>query len=185
MVTETTIRKGVEKASKFINIIGILAMVLGIIAIAYPLGFGKVTATVIGAVFVIGGILRFIFAIASVSIGSMLMRYLYAVLMVIVGCYIIANPEMGLKVITMAMAIYFIIDGLTEIIYSFSLRPIGGGIYLLVGGIISIILGGLIFSNWPESSNYMLGIYLGIKLLIDGTMLTATGSAIRKFSKLE
>ena len=70
MITETTIQKGVEKASKFINIIGILAIVLGIIAIAYPLGFGKVTATVIGFIFIIGGVLRFIFAIFSVTVRS-------------------------------------------------------------------------------------------------------------------
>jgi len=183
MKIETTMQKGVKKTSKVIIIIGVLALILGIIALIYPTGFGEITAKVIGMFFVLGGILRSIFAIASTSMGSLLMRYLYAFLMIIVGVWIIANPDMSLQVITIGMAIYFIIDGITEIIYSFSLMPIGGGMFLLLSGIIGIILGILIFSKWPESSTYFLGIYLGIKLLIDGLMFAATGYAISKFSK--
>ena len=90
---------------------------------------------------------------------------------------------MGLEALTLVMAIYFIIDGITGFVYSFSLMPIGVGIYLLIGGIVGVILGVLILSKWPESSNYALGIYLGIKLIIDGLILALTGHAVRKSAK--
>jgi len=180
MNSETTLLKGINKASKSVIYIGLLALLLGIIAIAYPSGIGRFTAVVIGIFLILGGIFRLSFAIVSFSMGSMILRYLYAVLMIIAGIWIIANPDTGLAVLTMVMAVYFMVDGITEIAYSFSLMPVGGGAYMLLSGMAGLILGGLIFLHWPESSNYALGIYLGIKLIIDGTMLSLTAYTIRK-----
>ena len=180
MASQKTIQKAIKKGSKSIIIIGILALVLGILALIYPAGFGKISAVVIGVFLVTGGILRLTFAVVSYSMGSLLMRYFYAILMIIVGIWITMNPDMGMEALTIIMAIYFIIDGITEIIYSFSLMPIGGGMYLLISGIVGVVLGILIFSKWPESSNYALGIYLGVKFIIDGLMLAITGYAVRK-----
>lgn len=164
-------------------LIGILALVLGIVAVIYPAGFGKISVVVIGVFLVLGGILRLTFAVVSFSMGSLLMRYLYAILMIIAGIWIIMNPDMGMEALTLIMAIYFIIDGITGIVFSFSLMPIGGGMYLLISGIVGVVLGILIFTKWPESSNYALGIYLGIKLTLDGLMLALTGHAVRKSGK--
>jgi len=183
MNKETTITKGINKISKSVIYIGLLALLLGIIAVAFPAGIGKFTAVVIGVFLVLGGISRLSFAIVSFSMGSMILRYLYAILMIGAGIWIIVNPDMGLTVLTMFMAVYFIVDGITEIVYSFSLMPIGGGAFMLISGIIGLVLGILIFSQWPESGNYALGIYLGIKLIIDGAMLSMTAYTIRKTAR--
>jgi len=180
MDNKVMISEKVQKFSKSLTYTGILLFLLGIIAIAYPSGMGNITAITIGIFMVIGGVFRMIFSVASFSMGSMILRYLFAFLMVIAGIWVISNPEMSLKFLTILMAVYFIVDGATEIAYSSSLLPIGGGIYLLISGIIGIILGVLIFLKWPESSNYALGIFLGIKLIIDGLMLTLTGRTIKK-----
>jgi len=180
MGNKINISEKLQKFSKSLTYTGILLLILGIIAVAYPAGVGNITAIVIGIFMVTGGVLRMIFSVASFSMGSMLLRYLYAFLMVIAGIWIISNPEISLNFLTILMAVYFIIDGMTEIAYSSSLLPIGGGLYLLISGIIGIILGVLIFIKWPESSNYALGIFLGIKLIVDGLMLTLTGTTIKK-----
>jgi uncharacterized membrane protein HdeD (DUF308 family) len=179
---ETVVSKGIKGTTKPVILTGLLVLLLGIVAVAYPAGIGKFTAVVIGVFLILGGIFRLSFAIFSFSMGSMTLRYLYAILMIIAGIWIISNPEMGLAVLTMIMAVYFIVDGITEIVYSFSLMLIGGGAYMLISGIAGLILGGLIFFHWPESSNYALGIYLGIKLMIDGLMLSLTAYAIRKYA---
>jgi len=57
-------------------------------------------------------------------------------------------------------------------------------LYLLISGVIGVVLGVLIFTKWPESSNYALGIYLGVKLIVDGLMLALTGHAVRKSAKM-
>lgn len=183
MISQSSMQEGLSKGSKSVIIIGILALVLGIVAVVYPNGIGKISAVVIGIFLVMGGILRLIFAVVSTSMGSMLLKYLYAILMILAGIWIVMNPDMGLEVLTMVIAIYFIIDGITEVILSFSLMPIGGGWFILISGIIGAVLGFMILSHWPESSNYVLGIYIGVKLIVDGLMLSLTGSAIRKAAK--
>lgn len=185
MESNNTITGAVKKSFKKVMIVGILIAVLGVVAMIYPEGFGKVSVTAIGIFMIIGGVLRLMFAITSFSMGSLLTRYLYGILMIVGGVWVVGNPDMGLEALTFAMAVYFILDGISQFIYSFSLMPIGGGMYLLFSGIIGIVLGVLIFMNWPEASTYVIGIYLGIKLLIDGVTLALTGKAVYKTAQLQ
>lgn len=165
---------------KNVMIAGILLILLGIAAIVYPEGFGKISIVTIGVFMVIGGIFKLIFAIMSVSMGSLFLRYLYGLLMVVGGVYVVMNPDMGLEALTVVMALYFISEGVSEVFFSFSLIPIGGGMFFLIAGIVGIALGALIFYKWPESSTYAIGIFIGIKLIVDGLMLALTGGAVKK-----
>jgi uncharacterized membrane protein HdeD (DUF308 family) len=183
MQTIKSIQNSAKKATNAMIFMGVLALILGIVAVIYPAGFGKISTIVIGAFLIIGGVFRMTFAMLSVSVGSLIMRYVYAILMIIPGIWLIMKPEMGLEVLTVVMAIYFIVDGITAMGYSFSLMPVGGGMFLLFSGLIGILLGVLIFTGWPETSTYVLGTYLGIKLIADGLMLAITGRSIRKSVK--
>ena len=180
MTTDQTIPERLNKAAKWLLIIGILVIVVGIIGLVYPQQFGEFSAGLIGIFLVIGGFLRMIFAGATGTFGNMLLRWLLALLMVVAGVWVISNPEMGLQGLTLIMGIYFIIDGIMTIFYSFSLRSFGAGSYLLINGLLSIAIGVLIFSKWPESSEYAIGIYLGIKLIFDGAALAITGYVLKK-----
>lgn len=179
MEQQPTLQSEIIKGSKSAMRFGLLVLIIGILAIIYPFGFGKFTVIVIGSFLIIAGIFRIAFAILSPTMGALIWRYLYAFLMIFAGVYILMNPESGLEVLTMVMAIYFIIDGITNAFYSFSLMPIGGGFFLLFSGIISLILGFLIFSRWPESSTYIIGIYLGVKLAMDGLSLFLAGRSVK------
>ena len=99
---------------------------------------------------------------------------------IVVGIWTISNPDVSMLRLTVIMAICFIVDGITEIGYSFTLISVGGGLYLFTSGIAGLILATLIFLKLPESSNYSLGIYLGIKLIFYGAMLSMAGYSVRK-----
>lgn len=185
MESQITVKDGIKKSLKTITLTGILTLVLGIIALVYPEAFGKVTVSVIGVLLVIGGVIRLVFAAATYSMGSLFMRFLYALLMTGAGIYIVSNPSIGLEALTIVLGVYFIIDGITAIIYSFSLMPLGGGIYLILSGALSLLIGIMIFSNWPEASNYVIGIYIGVKLVADGIMLALTGHSFKKAIETE
>ena len=100
--------------------------------------------------------------------------------MIIAGVALITNAGMGLEALTLLMAIYFIVDGIAELFYAYSLRKIGRGKFLFIGGVASLILGILVYSKWPESSRYAIGLLLGIKFLLDGFSLTTMGYFLRK-----
>ena len=180
METAPNQKEKLKKASKSVMIMGGLILLLGILALIYPTGFGKFTTIVIGVLIVTGGFLRLMFAVTAPSVGSMILRYLFAILMIIAGVAMITNADMGLEALTLLIAIYFIVDGIAELFYAYSLRKIGRGKFLFIGGIVSLILGILVYSKWPESSRYAIGLLLGVKFLMDGFSLTTMGYFLRK-----
>jgi len=171
-----------NKFSKSLVSIGIFIFVIGVIALIFPVAFGKATVIILGVIFIIGGALRLSFAIFSFSTGTMILKYLASILMIIAGIWLIANPDMGLNILTIFLAVYFIINGISSISYSFTMVPVTGGAYLLAEGIISIILGILIWSHWPATGKFALSIYVGIKLLFNGMALIMTGKMMKQTS---
>jgi uncharacterized membrane protein HdeD (DUF308 family) len=174
------LQKALEKSSKSVALIGSIILLLGIIVIIYPMSAGKIATISIGIILFIGGILRLSFAIFSTSLGKLILRYLFSLLMILVGAWLIGKPEAGLETVTLVLALFLIIDGITSIIYSFTIMPFGGGVYLLINGLIRILIGVLIWSKWPEASNYIIYIYLGVKIVIEGLALILTGRSIGK-----
>jgi uncharacterized membrane protein HdeD (DUF308 family) len=176
--------KNLEKISNAIIVMGILLGTLGIIAIGYPEIAGKTTVAVLGIFLVFGAILRGTFAIFSFSMGRMILQYILAILMMITGLWLLTNQAAGLQTVTIVLGVFFIVDGGTFIVYSFSLKPIGVGGWLLFNGIIGILVGILIWIHWLESGSYFLGLYVGVKLFLDGVVYILTGYTARKNSPL-
>ncbi len=110
----------------------------------------------------------------------MIFRYLFAILMIIAGLAMVTNSDMGLEALTLLMAVYFIVDGVAELFYAYSLRKLGRGKFMFIGGIASLVLGILVYSKWPESSRYAIGLLLGVKFLFDGFSLTTMGFFLKK-----
>jgi len=54
---------------------------------------------------------------------------------------------------------------------------------MLFGGIISILLGSMIWRQFPLSGAWAIGIMLGIKLFFVGLIMLTTGTAIRSHSR--
>jgi uncharacterized membrane protein HdeD (DUF308 family) len=139
------------------------------------------TITVIlGVLFIIGGALRTTFAFVTTSWGSAILRFLFGLVMFFGGIWLIMNPEMGMATLTIVLAVMFIIDGISEVTFSFFLKPVGGGTIMLLDGIFSIVLGILIFAKWPASGEWAIGLLVGIKLVIDGIALLTLGMVSKK-----
>lgn len=179
----TTKSRSIEKSARRVKVFGILIAVLGIAAMAYPATTGNITAMVIGAFLLIEGLLRLAFAASSISWNTLALGVFSGLLMTTAGIWAMTNPDMGLDALTLLIAAYFVVDGITQVYYSFKLSPIGGGSFLQFSGLISIALGALIFSKFPESSSYLIGIYVGMKLLVDGLLLATAARKIEQFAK--
>ena len=51
---------------------------------------------------------------------------------------------------------------------------------LFVGGVLGLILGMMIYSEWPESSAWVIGTLVGIHLIFEGWAMIALSSAVRR-----
>jgi len=85
----------------------------------------------------------------------------------------------ALATLTLVLAAYFVVDGIFEIIEAFDLKPIKGWVWMLFGGIVSILLGFMIWREWPFSGAWAVGILVGIKLIFAGWAMVGIGAAGR------
>ena len=165
--------------SQRVLILGVILALLGVICLVVPFQTGIAISVILGLCFIAGGILRAMFAFIGLTWGSTFLRFLFGVLMVLVGIWIVSNPDAGLQAMTLWLAIYFLVDGFLGVIYAFQLRPIGGGAWIFIDGVMGIVLASMIWFQWPFSGESALGILLGIKLLLDGAALISLGMAGR------
>ncbi len=70
--------------------------------------------------------------------------------------------------ILLIIGIYFFIDGIFRVFLGFQLKPAANWVWVLLNGILMIILGILIWSEWPFSAIWVLGLLVGIGLLFSG-----------------
>ncbi len=169
-----------KSSSKKIIIFAVVLIVLGVLSITLPAYSGMTIIVILGIFFIIGGALRTTFAFVTTSWGSAILRFLFGLVMLVGGIWLIANPDMGMTTLTIVLAVMFVVDGISEVMFSFFLKPIGGGTMMLLDGIFGIVLGILIFAKWPASGEWAIGLLVGIKLLIDGIALLSLGMVGKK-----
>jgi uncharacterized membrane protein HdeD (DUF308 family) len=76
----------------------------------------------------------------------------------------------------MAPLISGIAVSISAIATAFQQKPRAGWGWMLFGGIVSVILGALIWSNWPLSGAWAVGVVVGIRLISRGWAMIALGS---------
>ncbi len=162
---------------------GVINIILGILAMLMPVVAGASVLFLLGVLVVAGGIVRIIWAFGSGSFGKGLLMFFIGVLTFLCGIALLANPLFVSGVLTIMLAIYFVLDGIFEIVAGIKRRPSTGWNWMLFGGIISILLGVIIWRQFPLSGIWAIGILLGIKLLFVGLVMIRAGSAVRSLSK--
>jgi uncharacterized membrane protein HdeD (DUF308 family) len=174
--------KAVKKDATVLIILGVLTGILGVLAMISPMMAGMTVSVMVGILLIIGGIARTIFAFKAQSWGKGILAFVLGVLTLLAGLVMVFRPVLGLTSLTLVLAAYFFVDGIFEIFEAFDLKPLKGWGWMLFGGIVSVLLGFLIWRQWPVSGAWAIGILVGIKLIFAGVAMIAIGMAGRSFA---
>jgi uncharacterized membrane protein HdeD (DUF308 family) len=80
---------------------------------------------------------------------------------------------------TVLLIVYFIVEGISKVIFALNIRPFTGWGWLLASGIVGILLGAYLWANMPISSEWVLGVLLGIQLIVEGAALAFLAWMVR------
>jgi uncharacterized membrane protein HdeD (DUF308 family) len=161
-----------------LTILGVLLVVVGVLCCASPAVAGGAVTYVIGFLLLATGLLQGFQAIRGEGWSSKLLPLVLGLLTIIAGGAILAHPLIGMTVLTLVLAMSFVCEGIWKIFVSFSFRPASGWIGLLLSGVIAVVLGGMIWMEWPESSLFAIGILIGVNLLMTGVALIFLATTI-------
>jgi uncharacterized membrane protein HdeD (DUF308 family) len=159
-------------------IFGVIAIILGILCMIMPGLTGLSVITMVGIMVLVGGIVRMLWAFKAGSFGKGLLAFLVGGLTLLAGVVLLAHPLFAAGLLTTLLAVYFIVDGITEIA-----AGMGRSGWLVFAGIVSILLGIMIWRQFPLSGVFAIGILFGIKLFMAGLIMVTGGSALRSFAK--
>src|SRR5262249_12593973 len=95
------------------------------------------------------------------------LHLLAGLLHLILGVLMIEKPLRAAEILTLMLAVSFLIAGSIRIVVvlteRFSAWPVG-----LVNGIVTLLFGIASLEQWPESSYWVIGLFVGIDLIFNG-----------------
>lgn len=171
-----------KKNAGLLIFLGVLTVVFGVIAVGSPLITGVAVAVFVGFLLLASGVTQIIHALKSKQWGTGFWGTAIGMLGVVAGLMMIFRPMIGLVTMTMLLAIYFLVDGISEIIAAFRIKPDQGWGWVLFNGIIAVLLGLMIWRQWPVSGAWAIGLLVGIHILLTGWSMIILGTGARRIA---
>jgi uncharacterized membrane protein HdeD (DUF308 family) len=169
-----------RQASPRLFWLGLVLVVLGVAAIAFP-EFSTFAATLlVGWVLLISGIAIFVSSFWIHGTGPFFGANLFGLLSAAAGVFLLFNPLAGAVTLTLVVGLMFMFQGAAELFFALEARPANGWVGMLLSGIASIILAIIIVSGWPGISLIVLGILLGINFITTGFAYIAVSRAFKR-----
>ena len=171
---------GVHRATTWSIVLSVLIMIAGLIAIALPMIAGIAITVIVGWLLILSGVLHLVYAWGAGRPGMVVWQVLLGLAYGFIGFYVLANPVIGLAGLTFAIAVYLFVEGVLEFILSFQLRPAAGSGWLLVDGIVTLVLAVMIWTTWPSSAAWVVGVLVGISMFFSGMTRLMLSLAVRR-----
>jgi uncharacterized membrane protein HdeD (DUF308 family) len=159
---------------------GLLLLVIGALGIALPPLLAVTTADVVGLILLVGG---GVWGWHSMRHGGGVMNWLKPALLVATGFLMAINPFDGVAALALLLSVYLLMDAFGSFALAQALRPERGWIWMVINGVMDLLLALLFILTWPGASMWLVGLFVGISLVFDGTALIAIGWALRKAAR--
>jgi uncharacterized membrane protein HdeD (DUF308 family) len=176
----TTLRNLLHDHWGWLFALGVAQVIAGVLAVAAPMVATMVSAVFLGWLFVFAGVFQLIHAFRVRGWQGFALHVLGGVLYTGAGLVLVATPMEGALTLTLMLAIFFVIEGVVRCMQALRLRPGHHWGWFLVGGLSGIVLGVLIFAEWPASGMWAIGLMVGINFIMSGSTLTSLALAVRQ-----
>lgn len=148
---------------------GTLLAVLGVLAIGFTTASTLLSIVILGFIILTGGIVVLVdtFTFWLHKGKSFYLHLIMGLLYVGVGLMLVYGPVGSAVSFTLLLGLFYTFVGFFRVIYSLTARlpKWGWGFF---NGVVALVLGLLILSQWPSSGLYIIGLFVGIDLLFSG-----------------
>jgi uncharacterized membrane protein HdeD (DUF308 family) len=174
-----------EKNWGWLLALGVLFLVLGIVGIGMAVTLTIASLIVFGALLLAGGVVQLIEAFKNKGWKSTLWHVLIAVLYIVAGITVLDDPLLASKILTLLLAGMILGIGIVRVAMALQHRGTAGWTWTLLGGILSIVLGVLIYLRWPVSALWIIGLFVAIDLIASGWSYIFLALAARKAGQIK
>lgn len=157
-------------------ITALLLFVAAALAIVLPFISATLLTIALGSVAVVAGLSQLLRVLAGGDLRSRLFRGLSALLYLAGGLWVLIDPIDSEVSLTLFAGLLLTFEGVMELAVAASgSGPARGPV--LLDGIVTAILGGLLIAEWPSDSVWAVGTLLGFTLAMSAINLLSAPSA--------
>jgi uncharacterized membrane protein HdeD (DUF308 family) len=163
---------------------GIALLSLGILAISFTTFTTLLSVVVLGFLIFSSGIVILIdtFTFWLRKWKGFFPHLIIGLLYTSAGLMLLYGPMEGAISLTLLLGVLYTLAGVFRVVYSLSTK-LPRWKWSFFNGLLNLVLGVLILSQWPASSLFIIGLFVGIDLLFSGWAYIMAGIAGRSFAK--
>lgn len=170
------------EASSFLMIRGLVSVLFGVVALAWPGLTARTLALFVMIWLVVVGIVSIVQGVKELHMGwSAIGRILLGILQIGVGAYLIRNPELNQGLLVGLIALVLVVEGALAIVVSLVQKDEYATVKMIgiLGGALSMVAGVLIW-QYPVGGALAFVWLLGLSAIISGTLSIAMAADIKK-----
>ena len=166
-------------SSRWSIIWGVLLILFGMLAIGSPFLAAVAVNAVIAWLIIFAGVVHLILAVQVHRTRGLVWKLLVGLAYLFFGVYVLTHPVRGVASLTLLRASLFLIEGILDIILFFQMRSMRASGWVLGDGVVTLLLGLLIYVQWPSSSVWAIGTLVGMSMIISGISRVMSSFAFR------
>lgn len=179
-VFREAMRETVKRYSLWYLVEGVLLVIAGILAIIYPVISSAAVVVLLGWLLIASGVVQGLSLIGARHVPHFWLQLISVILAVLIGFLFLRDPAQGMMTLALLLIIFFIMEGISKIVFALTIRPFPNWGFVLASGLVGILLGLILWASLPVTAEWLIGVLLGINLISIGAAIGYLAWQVRK-----
>lgn len=174
------VRDAIKRYSLLYLVQGVLLVAGGILAVVYPVVSSVAVVVLLGWLLIVSGLVQGISLLGARQVPYFWLQLISVILGVLIGILFLRDPAQGLLTITLLVIVFFMIEGMSKIVFALTIRPFPNWGWVLASGGVGIVLSLILWASLPVTAIWLIGLLLGIELISVGAAITYLAWQVRR-----
>ena len=171
---DETARANIRRRWAWYVALGFALVALGVLAMSSSMLATFIAVRLFGWALLAAGVLEVGHALWEDRWRGASLAVIAGALYVVIGTAMIAFPERSAIALTLLVGVFLVVQGTLRVIVSLANRDPGWG-WTLFHGLVSLALGAVVWTRWPISGQWVLGLFVGIEIALTGVTVAMLG----------
>jgi uncharacterized membrane protein HdeD (DUF308 family) len=173
-------REAVKRHSLWYLVEGVLLIVAGVLAVIYPVVSSQAVVVLLGWLLIVSGALQGMSLLGTRHAPQFWLQLVSVILAVLIGLLLLRDPGQALMTISLLLIIFFMMEGISKIVFALTIRPFPNWSWLLASGVVGVLLAVILWSSLPVTGLWLIGLLLGIELIAVGVATAYLAWQVRR-----
>ncbi|PSF38158.1 hypothetical protein C7H19_06715 [Aphanothece hegewaldii CCALA 016] len=151
---------------------GLLLVGLGIAGLVLPNIATGVVETWISLLLIFAAGAKLSNAFGTREQEGFVWKLLLGILYLATGVMLLIYPRTGILSLTLLLGSFLLTEGVFELFLAFKVRNQPNWTWVLINGILTLVLGAMVWFGWPFNAPWLLGTLVGVSVLFTGVSRT-------------